>query len=60
MFDDEDKKPKAKQDFPRDLEKLSIEELKQYVSELDEEKQRVQNEINRKDAHKNAASAFFK
>ncbi len=58
MFDDEDarKKPKS----VKDLEPLSLDELTQYIEDLEEEIVRTKAEIERKKAHMEAASSVFK
>ena len=59
MFDD-DEKPKPASEFPRNLESLSIEDLRDYVAELTAELQRVETDITQKTASNQAAAAFFK
>jgi len=59
MFNDE--KPKAaSQDFPRNLERLSIEDLDGYVQDLEEEIDRVRQEKEKKKASAEAAASIFK
>lgn len=60
MITDDDTDPKTKRQKPRGLDKLSVPELNEYVSQLKEEIARVEVEIGRKDKHRNAADAFFK
>ena len=58
MFDDDlPMKPKAR---PKNLEPMSLPELKAYIDDLKAEIVRVEAEITRKSAHMNAASALFK
>ena len=59
MFDDEDQR-KSKADFPRDLERLSVQDLKDYIADLHEEIARVEADISRKQASQDAAAAIFK
>ncbi len=60
MFDDEDR-PRPKDDgFPRKLDALSIDGLKDYIAELEEEIERVRGEISRKEQLNVAADKFFK
>ncbi len=59
MFDDE-LEPRKQKPKLRDLEKMSVNELEEYVVELNEEVVRVQGEINKKKAHAEAASSIFK
>ena len=42
------------------LDTLGIEELRDYIAELNEEIVRVEADIVRKDSHKTAADAFFR
>ncbi|MGH1375768.1 MAG: DUF1192 domain-containing protein [Alphaproteobacteria bacterium] len=58
MFDEELPK-KVSADFPRNLENMSVEELKAYVAELKNEIARVEGDIDKKKASQNAAAAFF-
>lgn len=58
MFDEE--LPAKKKPQVRNLEPLSLDELRGYIAEMREEIERVEAEIKRKDAHKNAADSFFK
>lgn len=58
MFNDDlPMKPKSS---PRNLEPMSLPELKAYIDELKAEIERVELEIGRKSAHMNAAAALFK
>ena len=59
MFDDDLPKKKT-EDFPRNLERLSVSELQEYIEELKGEIRRVENEISKKKASEEAASSFFK
>lgn len=59
MFDD-DLDPKTKRLKPRSLDKLSIDDLKTYIDDLKAEITRVEDDIAKKEAHKNAISNLFK
>lgn len=58
MFDEEEfgKKPVG----PKNLEPLSLDELRSYIEELKAEIVRAEAEIVRKKAHMDAASSVFK
>ena len=60
MFDDLPEVKKTAQDFPRDLENMSINELELYITELQNEIARVQTDIAGKKASQEAAAAAFK
>jgi uncharacterized small protein (DUF1192 family) len=45
---------------PLVLDTLSVEELRDYISELRDEIARVEADIHRKQSHRSAADAFFK
>lgn len=59
MFED-DNQPKNQPKKPRNLDPLSIDELEDYIDALKDEIKRVENEITKKKAHKDAASSIFK
>lgn len=59
MFDDDLPKPKT-HEFPRNLEGLSIEELQAYISALQDEITKVEADIARKKASRDAAASVFK
>ncbi len=44
----------------RDLDPLSIEELKIYIAEMEEEIERVLAEIEKKEAHRSGVEGLFK
>lgn len=44
----------------RDLDPISIEELYEYIAEMEEEIQRVHAEIAKKDAHRAGVDSLFK
>jgi uncharacterized small protein (DUF1192 family) len=58
LFDEEDKKRPGK--GPKPLDKMSIEELEEYIQELKAEIVRVEKDIAKKKAHRDAASSIFK
>ena len=59
MFDD-DLDPRTKKKTLKPLDNYSIDELKEYIEILKSEILRAEQEIIKKEAHKNAASSFFK
>lgn len=59
MFDD-DLDPKTKRLKPRSLDKLSVDDLREYIADLKAEITRVEDDISKKEAHKNAISNLFK
>lgn len=59
MFDEELPKKKDAPE-PRNLERLSIGELNEYIIWLEGEIERTKQDIKRKDAASAAASTFFK
>jgi len=58
MFDEE-LDPRTKKPVKKDLTKMSVEELEQYIDDMKQEITRVEEEIKRKMAHREAASASF-
>lgn len=60
MFNDEDLDPKTKRIKPRVLDKLSVDDLRTYIIDLKTEIARVEADITKKEAHKNAISGLFK
>lgn len=60
MFLDDDTDPKTKRQKPRNLDNLSVPELKAYVEQLKEEIARAEADIQKKEKHKAAADALFK
>lgn len=59
MFDD-DLDPLTKKRKLRPLDKMSVAELEQYIADLKEEIIRVEADIAKKKAHKDAVSSLFK
>ncbi len=52
--------PKPAANFPRNLEPLSVDALKQYLFELDRERSRTQQELERKQRATAAAEQVFR
>ncbi len=52
--------PKPKRLQPPVLDLLGVDELRDYIGELQAEIARVQADIVKKQAHRNAADAFFR
>lgn len=59
MFDEE-LDPRTKKRKPRPLDNMSVEELENYIVELRDEIIRVEADIKKKKAHKDAVSSLFK
>lgn len=59
MFDDLPK-PKSDNEFPRNLEGMSISELDEYIEELKGEITRVEDDKAKKKASQEAAASVFK
>lgn len=59
MFDEDLPKPKTNE-FPRNLESLSVADLDEYITELREEIARVEDDKAKKQASQDAAVAIFK
>lgn len=59
MFED-DLDPKTKRLKPRNLDSLSVDDLRAYVEDMKAEIVRVEANITKKEAHKNAISELFK
>ena len=60
MFDEDLPRKRPESEFPRKLDNMSVSDLEEYVVELKEEITRVEEEIKKKKASQEAASAFFK
>jgi uncharacterized small protein (DUF1192 family) len=60
MFNDDDLDPLTKRRKPRPLDNMSIAELEEYIEELKAEITRVEADIVKKKAHKDAISSLFK
>ena len=59
MFDEE-LDPRTKRPKLRNLDNMSVDELEEYIRQLKEEIARVEENVNKKKAYKDAASSFFK
>jgi uncharacterized small protein (DUF1192 family) len=61
MAEDDDAPPRKRIRLEKlVLDTLSIEELRDYIAELQAEIARVEADIERKQSHRNAADAFFR
>lgn len=60
MFDEDLPRKPVPLFTPAKLEGRSVEEMKEYISELRVEAARVEGEIEKRGGHKNAAEALFK
>ncbi|MCB1682454.1 MAG: DUF1192 domain-containing protein [Rhodospirillales bacterium] len=60
MFDEELPRKKNDGTFPRNLERLSVAELEEYILELEGEISRARQDITKKKASQDAASSLFK
>ena len=56
----DDLEPLKKKPKPRDLDTMSIEDLNDYIADMETEIARVRAKINAKKSHAGAAAAFFK
>jgi len=59
-IDVDDLEPLRKKPKPRELDSLSIEELNDYVANMEAEIRRVREKIAAKQSHSSAAAALFK
>ncbi len=60
LLDDDTPTPRPQRLEPLRLDRLSVSELEEYISELRAEILRVEADIDKKGRHRNAAEAFFK
>jgi uncharacterized small protein (DUF1192 family) len=60
MILDDETDPKSKKPKPRALDKMSVPELREYLTQLGEEQRRVSEEILKKEKLKAAADSLFK
>ncbi len=60
MHEDEAPRPKPTRLQPLVLELLGVEELRDYIAELQAEIARAEQDILRKQSHRSAADAFFR
>lgn len=59
-MDIDDLEPRNKAKPKKDLEVLGVEELEEYIAELEAEIARARTAIEGKTSHRSAADAFFK
>lgn len=59
-FETDDLEPLKKKSQPRNLDPMSVEELREYISVLKAEITRVEDKIKAKQSHASAAASFFK
>lgn len=60
MFDEDLPRKKPKGEFPRNLENMSIDDLGHYIEDLKAEIERVEADIKKKKASRDAAASIFK
>jgi uncharacterized small protein (DUF1192 family) len=61
MLEEDDRPPRKRARLEKlVLDTLSVEELRDYIAELQEEIARVEGDIGRKQSHRSAADAFFR
>ncbi|HEX2888060.1 DUF1192 domain-containing protein [Vineibacter terrae] len=58
--DDDELEPRTKKPQPRNLDPMSVDELRGYIAEMKAEIARVEEKIKAKQAHAAAAQQFFK
>ncbi len=59
-MDEDDLEPQKRKPAPKNLEPMGVEELEDYLAELDAEMVRVRAELESKKAYLTGAQAFFK
>jgi uncharacterized small protein (DUF1192 family) len=59
-MDLEDLEPRKQQPKPKDLELMGVEELEEYLAELESEAERVREKIAAKKAYLSGAEGLFK
>ena len=59
-FETDDLEPLKKKSQPRNLDPMSVEELREYIAVLKAEIARVEDKIKAKQSHASAAASFFK
>ncbi len=59
-FETDDLEPLKKKSQPRNLDPMSVDELREYVTTLKGEITRVEEKIKAKQSHASAAASFFK
>ena len=60
IVDINDDLPKNMPKKKRDLDPMSVEELRDYISEMEDEIERVKNEITKKQSHRADVDSLFK
>lgn len=60
MFDEDLPRKKSDGTFPRNLERLSVAELAEYITELEGEIARVRADMEKKKSSQDAASSLFR
>ena len=59
-FETDDLDPLKKKSQPRNLDPMSVEDLREYIAVLKAEIARVEEKIKAKQSHASAAASFFK
>jgi uncharacterized small protein (DUF1192 family) len=59
-FETDDLEPLKKKSQPRNLDPMSVEELREYITVLKAEIASVEEKIKAKQSHASAAASFFK
>lgn len=59
-FESDDLEPLKKNSQPRNLDPMSVEELREYIAVLKAEIARVEEKVKAKQSHASAAASFFK
>ena len=59
-IDIDDLEPLRRKPKPQDLDRLSLEELHEYIANMEAEIKRVREKIAAKQSHSSAAAALFK
>jgi uncharacterized small protein (DUF1192 family) len=59
MINPDDLEPQRKAPQKRDLQPMSVEELRDYIAEMEEEIARVEAAIAKKEAHRSGVEALF-
>lgn len=59
-FETDDLEPLKKKSQPRNLDPMSVEELREYIAALRAEIARVEEKLKAKQSHASAAASFFK
>jgi len=60
MIFDEDLEQKTKKNKPKDFYDMSVNELKEYITTLQAEIARAEEEISKKEKHKSSVDSLFK